>query len=156
MSLLYLAQADEHQRFEWLGGLVMSVLLDGKATSGQLAMLRSRPAIGHAAPVHLHENEDEIFLMLAGQAIFWFGGERHELGEGGVIFLPRNVPHAYRVLSAGADMLVICTPGGFEDLVRATGHDLAKLKPDSWSALELITALAAGYGQRILGPAPAG
>ena len=147
-----MAQGAEHQSLEWLNGVVTSILLDGKITNGQLAMLRSRPPAGHGAPVHLHENEDEMFLMLAGEAVFWFGDERHELGKGGVIFLPRNVPHAFRVLSENADMLAICTPSGFEGFVRATGHDLALPKAEGWRALDMVSAVAADYGQRILGP----
>jgi quercetin dioxygenase-like cupin family protein len=51
-----------------------------------------------------------MFLMLAGEAVFWLDDERHELGEGGVIFLPRNVPHAFRVLSENADMRILGPP----------------------------------------------
>ena len=51
-------------------------------------MPRSRAAAGHAASVHLHENQDQIFLLLARQAELWFGGERHELGQNGASSCP--------------------------------------------------------------------
>lgn len=153
MSLPYLAQAGEHQRLEWLDGGVMSVLLDGKATGGQLTMVRSRLAPGAASPVHVHRNEDELFLLLDGHGIFWYGEERYELGAGGVIFLPRNVPHAYRFTSDTVDLLTICTPSGIEDFFRLAGHDLSVPKPDGWALTPpVLAAAAARTGQEILGP----
>ena len=96
MSLTYLAQASDQQRLEWIGGSVMSVLLDADATGGQLTMVRTQLKRGDASPVHLHTNEDEMFLLLQGSGVFWVGDDRHEVDEGGVVFLPRNLPHAYR------------------------------------------------------------
>ncbi|MGD0085204.1 MAG: cupin domain-containing protein [Acidimicrobiales bacterium] len=57
-----------------------------------------------------HQCACKMFLMLAGEAVFWLDDERHELGEGGVIFLPHNVPHAFRVLSENADMRILGPP----------------------------------------------
>jgi hypothetical protein len=36
------------------------------------------------------------------------------------VFAPRDVPHRYKVGEAGSRMLLILTPAGFEQLVRAT------------------------------------
>jgi quercetin dioxygenase-like cupin family protein len=150
MSQLFVGQNMDHQQLEWLDNVVVSLLLDSEATNGQLMMMRSLRTVGQGAPVHVHENEDEIFLMLAGEAAFWCGDQRHDLGEGGVIFLPRNVPHTFRVLSQSADVLTICTPSGFEDFVRASGHDPAK--PGVSTVSDRMAAVAADYGQKILGP----
>lgn len=149
----YVAQASDHQRLEWIGGDAISVLLDAETTGGQLALFRNRARAGSAVPVHVHGREDEIILVLAGSVAVWVGDERHEVGEGGVAFLPRGVPHAYRVTSETADLLGICTPAGFEGFFRAVGHDLSQPKPDSWA----ITPAAMGeavarYGGRVLGP----
>jgi mannose-6-phosphate isomerase-like protein (cupin superfamily) len=73
MSLAYLAA--DHQKIEWLGGSTMELLLDSDATEGQLFMARTRLVAGDASPVHMHTNEDEIFLLLDGSATFWFGEE---------------------------------------------------------------------------------
>ena len=36
MSMAYLAQPDQQQQLEWLDGGTLAILLDGKATNGQL------------------------------------------------------------------------------------------------------------------------
>lgn len=35
-----------------------------------------------------------------------------------IVYLPRNVPHAYRITSDRADLLMITTPGGIEGMFR--------------------------------------
>jgi hypothetical protein len=47
MSLAYLAQDADHQRIEWLHGGIMSVLLDGDKTNGQLGRSVPRVAQPH-------------------------------------------------------------------------------------------------------------
>jgi hypothetical protein len=103
--------------------------------------------------VHVHAREDEIVVLLRGSGIFWAGDQRWELSEGGVAFLPRNVPHAYRFTSPTVDMLAVATPAGFEDFVRAAGWDLSRPRPDGWDITPAsMAAAAAATGQTTLGP----
>lgn len=153
MSVPYLAQAADHQQLEWLDGGIMRVLLDGTATDGELAMVRTAAAGGSASPVHVHTNEDEIFVLLSGSGIFWAGEHRYELSGGGVAYLPRNVPHAYRFTSDEMDVLLISAPAGVEEFFRAAGRDLSRPKPDGWEITpDRMAAAAAATGQTILGP----
>ncbi|MGH3169140.1 MAG: cupin domain-containing protein [Trebonia sp.] len=153
MSVPYLAQAADHEQLEWLGGGVMRIMLDGKKTDGQLTMLRSSAPGGSASPVHVHASEDEIVVLLQGSGIFWAGDQRFDLSDGGVAFLPRNVPHAYRFTSETVDMLAVCTPAGTEDFFRAAGWDLSRPKPGGWEITPAsMGAAAAATGQTILGP----
>jgi quercetin dioxygenase-like cupin family protein len=153
MSIPYLAEAAEHEQLEWLGGGVMRIMLDGAKTDGQLTMLRSAAQGGSASPVHVHASEDEIVVLLRGSGIFWVGDQRLELSEGGVAFLPRNVPHAYRFTSPTIDMLAVCTPAGTEDFFRAAGWDRSRPRPDGWAITPAsMGAAAAATGQTILGP----
>jgi quercetin dioxygenase-like cupin family protein len=153
MSLIYIAQASDHQQLEWIGGSLMTVLLDADATGGQLTVIRTQLRRGDASPLHMHSNEDEMFVLLKGSGIFWAGDERHEVEEGGVVFLPRNLPHAYRITSDTVDLLTLCTPGGIEKFFRAAGHDPRNPKPDNWALTPATMAQAAALvGQTILGP----
>lgn len=151
----YIAGNDRHQRLEWLGNSFVEVLLDSAVTNGQLMVLRSELRRGDASPLHVHGREDETFLMLAGAAVVHVGDERKEVEEGGVAFLPRDIPHAYRITSGTATMLTLTTPGGLEGFFRAAGHDIAAPKPEGWeiSPATLAKALAA-HGGQILGPPP--
>jgi quercetin dioxygenase-like cupin family protein len=154
MSVPYLAQADEQQQLQWLGGGVMRIMLDSEQTGGQLTLMRSAAQGGSAAPVHVHGVEDEIVVLLQGSGIFWVGDERWELSEGGVAFMPRKVPHTYLFTSPSVDMLAIITPPGTqEDFMRAAGWDLSRSKPDGWELTPAALAkAAAATGQTILGP----
>jgi quercetin dioxygenase-like cupin family protein len=152
MSLAYMAGT--HERLEWMGNSTIELLLDADATEGQVFMSRTSLLAGDASPVHLHTKEDEIFLVLEGSAIFWFGEERYDLETGGVVYLPRNVPHAYR-MTADTELLTICTPAGVEKFFRAAGHDLSTPKPSNWEITPATVAAATeGTGVQILGPPP--
>lgn len=152
MSVPYLAQAAEHQQLEWLGGGIMRIMLDGDKTDGQLTVVRSATGAS-AAPVHVHAGEDEVIVLLKGSGIVWAGDQRWELSEGGVAFLPRDIPHAYRFTSPAVDMLAICTPSGMEDFFRTAGWDLSRPKPDGWEITPAsLAAAAAATGQTVLGP----
>ncbi|MDX6202068.1 MAG: hypothetical protein QOE24_173 [Frankiales bacterium] len=153
MAGVYLAQNAEHQQIEWLGGGIMQVVLDSDITAGQLTVLRTVLPKGSSTPVHVHGPEDEMFLLLQGAMTCWVGEDRYELREGGVAFLPRDLPHAYRVDSSEAHLLTLITPGGLEGFFRAAGHDLATEKPDGWAIThEAINTAMTAHGGRIVGP----
>jgi quercetin dioxygenase-like cupin family protein len=155
MSLAYIAQAGEHQQLEWIDGQILEVLLDGSATEGQVVVVRSHLAAGSASPMHLHRNEDEMFVILEGEGVFWVGDEVHEVGAGGAMFLPRDMPHAYHFTSPTVDMLTICTPAGMEGFFRGAGRDLSTPRPEGWSVtMEALVEAARSGGQEILGPPP--
>lgn len=150
---LYIAQQSDQQQLEWIGGSIMRILFDAGSTAGQLAMMRTRLRRGDASPLHVHHNEDEMFVLLEGSGVFWAGDQRHEVGEGGVVFLPRDIPHAYRFTSETADVLTICTPAGIEAFFRAAGHDLSRPKPEGWVLTPPMLAEAmVHHGGRIIGP----
>lgn len=53
-------------------------------------------------------------MLIKGTALVWFDEDEMELSEGGIVFLPKNVPHAYRITSKTADLLMINTLAGIE------------------------------------------
>lgn len=153
MSMTYLAQREDQQKLEWIDGGTFSVLLDKEATGGQLTVGRFEVARGEAPPFHVHTREDEIFMLLKGSALVWSGEEESELREGGIVFLPRGIPHSYRITSERADLLMIATPGGIEGMFRHAGRDLATPRPDGFEISKSLLAEAAElYGGVVLGP----
>ncbi len=118
----------------------MRVLLDATATGGQLTLLRTQLRHGDASPLHVQSQEDEMFILLRGEAVCWVGEARSELGEGGVAFLPRALPYAYRITSATANMFTLCTPAGIEGFFRS----------GSCSGALVGVGTEAGHGRTVL------
>jgi quercetin dioxygenase-like cupin family protein len=153
MSMAYLAQPEQQQQLEWLDGGTLAILLDGKATDGQLMIGRFDVSEGEAPPYHKHTREDEVFMLIKGTALLWLDDQETELSEGGIVFLPKNIPHSYRITSKKADLLMINTPAGIEGMFRYAGRDKATPRPDGFEILPARMAEGADkYGQVILGP----
>ncbi len=130
----YLAQAGDHQQLQWMGTGHLRVLLDAARTGGQLTMIEEHLGQGDITPWHVHEAEDEMFLVLRGTIWVWFGDQDspRDLDDGGIAFLPRGIPHAFKVTSDQAWVLMVCTPGGIEGMFREAGWDLRNPLPDGW------------------------
>jgi quercetin dioxygenase-like cupin family protein len=72
MSMAYLAQPEQQQQLEWPDGGTLAILLDGKATNGQLMVGRFDVNEGEAPPYHKHTREDEIFMLIKDTALVRF------------------------------------------------------------------------------------
>jgi len=93
MSMAYLAQPDQQQQLEWLEGGTLAILLDGKATNGQLMIGRFDVSEGEAPPYHKHTREDEVFMLIKGTALLWCDDEEMEL-SGAVAAAVTGARHA--------------------------------------------------------------
>ena len=151
MSTAYLARPEQQQQLEWLGGSTLSILLDGAATDGQLMVGRFDVSRGEAPPYHVHSHEDEVFMLITGTALVWADDQESELTEGGIVFLPKDVPRSYRITSAKADLLVINTPAGIEGMFREVGRDRSTPRPPGFEVTPQPD-VAARYGSVVLGP----
>jgi quercetin dioxygenase-like cupin family protein len=91
----------------------------GQTTNGAFGLIEHlavRP--GFASPYHTHHSEDESFYILEGEMAVCCGGKWMMAGAGAFVFLPRDVPHGFRIQGdAPARLLLLCSPGGFERLV---------------------------------------
>ncbi len=54
---------------------------------------------GFSPPRHVHTREDEVFLVLDGDVCFDVDGERRAAGPGTTVYMPRGVPHSFRIQS---------------------------------------------------------
>jgi len=112
----------------WLGALAV-IKATAADTGGHLTVVDVTDPPGVEAPLHVHHREDEAFWVLEGDVTFEVGGKTIEASAGDFVFGPRDIPHRYKVGDAGSRMLFILTPGGFEDLVRATSDPARATMP---------------------------
>ncbi len=57
---------------------------------------------GFGPPLHQHDDEDELLIVLDGEIAFRSGDNEFTAGAGGMAYLPRRVPHTFQVLSETA------------------------------------------------------
>lgn len=150
------ALAAEEGEAIWFAGALMVFKAAGDQTEGRFALLDQRVPGDYAVPRHVHHDEDEAWYMLDGEATFYCGDERFTAGTGTWVFLPKGVPHAFRIGPAGARLLTFVAPAGFAEFVRAAGEPAPTLTvpPPAPLDVERLAALATQYGIEILGPPP--
>lgn len=84
-------------------------------TNGALGLWSSVIEPGTGPAWHSHSREIEVFHVLSGQFRFWCGDAVYDVGPGGTVVLPPNVPHQwFNVGDTPGEMFTVVTPGGFE------------------------------------------
>jgi mannose-6-phosphate isomerase-like protein (cupin superfamily) len=131
-------EGSEKSRGERLtfGELTIDIHADADDTGGAMAVIEEVPPLADT-PLHVHANEDELFYALEGEHLIQLGDEERLIGPGESAFGPRGVPHAQRrVVPGEGRMLVVFTPGGFEDFFRdlAEAERKGELGPDAYAA----------------------
>lgn len=139
-------QADVRNEVVWWKGVdgeLQAVRIDSRLTQGAYAVVEAAHQPNCAAPTHLHRHEEEHILVLAGRYHIAIGDDIIDAQPGTQAIVPRNTPHSWRnVASSNSRLLVVLTPGGFEQIVYHVER----------TPLPQIPELAAEYGCEILGP----
>jgi quercetin dioxygenase-like cupin family protein len=120
----------------WFLGTLVRIKLDGEQTDGRFALIEVLAPRGASPPLHSHL-QDETFYLLDGEITVWVlehgdlaaadagdppsGVTRRAQrgGQGAAVFAPGGAPHSFRVESDSARMLVLSTPAGIEQYIRA-------------------------------------
>lgn len=154
-SKAYVMKADEGQAF-WFAGALMILKAAGDQTDGHFAFLDQHVPGDYAAPRHVHHTEDEAWYVLEGDVTFYCGNDTFTAGPGAWVFLPRDVPHAFKVGAKGGRLLTMSAPANFADFVRAAGKPAPQLvvPPPESPDIEHLASIAAKYGIEIVGPPP--
>ena len=98
----------------WFLDTWMRVLCDHDSTDGAMSMIEWRGGAGFSPPLHVHHGEDTAMLVLEGSLTVRVGDEETVAGPGDLAWLPRDVPHTFRVETETARYLEVITPAGFE------------------------------------------
>lgn len=146
-----LSELDEKE-MRWFLGERTWLRATATQTGGSIGFVEQVLNAGSGSPYHVHHNEDEYFYVLEGAIRFFTGGQSSVLGPGGFAFLPRDIPHGFRVEgNVQSRVLVLTTPGGFEGFVAEMSTPEPPTGPPD---MEALAQTAAEYGIEILGPLP--
>ncbi|WP_054312067.1 cupin domain-containing protein [Mesorhizobium sp. 1M-11] len=133
---------------EWLG-VRYRVILPVSETAGAVSIVDSLSPAGSGPPRHVHEREDETFILMSGACEFWLEGQSFTKKAGETAFMSRGREHTFRVLGdEPCRHFVILSPGGFE----AFFADMAKGRFRIPQDMDQIAASAARRGLRFTGP----
>jgi hypothetical protein len=121
----------------WFLGTLAKIKLAGSQTGGRFGVFEALFPHGASPPLHSHP-QDESFYILDGEVTVWLVEELDDedppgwlerygkrCGPRAMAFAPSGMPHTFRVESATARMLVLSTPAGIEDYVRALSEPAA-------------------------------
>ncbi|MFO1449252.1 MAG: cupin domain-containing protein [Opitutaceae bacterium] len=100
-------------RSRWFEGQLVTPLLTA-AESRQFAVVDFKVSPGVEPPRHSHQNEDELYYILDGEAEFFVGDDVYSTFAGTLVFVPRGTAHHLKVESNSLRALLIITPPGFE------------------------------------------
>ena len=150
--------AQQEGRALWhLGALLVFKAL-GAETNGQFWALEGLADRQMAVPLHAHSRDDEIWYVLEGEVRFVIGDETRVGGPGSFVYIPRNVPHTFQVVSETARWFGIGTPAGLDEWFFATGVPAQSLTlppaPDGPPDIDAIVSSLRAYGTETLGPPP--
>ena len=98
-------------------GAKFLVKASAETTGGAFSIIEERDPLD--TPRHVHEREDELFVVLEGEHVFTVGDEEFQVGPSAVVFAPRGVPHHHRrVIPRRGRFLTMLSPAGFEGFFR--------------------------------------
>lgn len=154
MSIDVEPAATPADRSHWFLGTRIELRAAAADTSGQLAVFEQLAPRGFSPPRHVHHREDSALLVLEGQITVLVGDDRHVLGDGGFVWLPRDVVHTFRVDSETVRQLELVTPAGFEEFHVAAGDPASGpgLPVPAPPDIDRLLTVIESYGAEIVGP----
>lgn len=154
----FILHRDEGRHHHFLNHLA-TTKVEGGAT-GSMGAVEFRAPRDFGPPVHQHDDEDELIIVLEGEIAFQTGDREIVASAGACAFLPHGVPHCFQVLSDEARFLAVtasATSGPrFDAFVAdvgtpATGPTMPEPGPVD---PERLAQISAAHGIDVVGPPP--
>ncbi|WP_433015500.1 cupin domain-containing protein [Kribbella sp. CA-294648] len=97
------------------GGGVHRWLATAEETGGSYLLFEDVMERGKVTPLHRHPEVEESMIVLEGELLMHLDGAERQVGAGGMVMVPRGLPHAFLVTSETARILCLITPGIGQD-----------------------------------------
>ena len=131
-------------------GRSFSLKLRCAETDGSIMLFEETVPVGTRSTFHLHHDSDEVAYVLCGEVTFMVGRAVTVGGPGHCAFMPRSVPHAWKVTGTETGrVLFLYTPAAAGGYV----EELVQRPPGSMSDAER-KELRERYRWEIVGPNP--
>lgn len=146
-------------RGTWAMNSLFEHLLESPPGTDRLGVALVTQPPGVATPLHRHTREAEAFYLLDGRMDYRAGDDDYELYAGCFLYLPPDLPHAFRIRGdQPARFLAMITPGGLLHLYDGVGIPATELRlpgPDGQSLEVEIPKwvdVSSRYGLEVVGP----
>ena len=143
----------------WAMGSLFEHLVGAADTGGALGVALVTQPPGTATPLHRHTHESEAFFLLEGTMTYRAGEQLFHLAPGSFIYLPRALPHAFRVTGTEPVRFVgLTVPGGLMDLYDEVGLPAREHRlpgPDGRSMEDEVARwneVGPRFGLQVVGP----
>jgi quercetin dioxygenase-like cupin family protein len=142
----------------WYKGLLISQLAGNSDTDGAFDLVESKMKKGTEPPPHIHDREDELFYILAGEIKVFADGQVFTVVAGESVFLPKKIPHAYLIQSEECHVLALMTPGGFLNAINKMNAPARTMEipsdMETYATVDLTSTMAVfiKYGVRMMSP----
>ena len=134
------------------GGSIFSLRVTGDETHGLVSVIEGS-ALEGGPPLHVLDAEDQVVVVLEGELTYALGPQHGVLGAGGLLWIPRAVPHAVANYSGGpCRFLMISMPAGIEAFFRAQRDYLRSLSSGTVPDPAALGALPEARTRRVVGP----
>jgi mannose-6-phosphate isomerase-like protein (cupin superfamily) len=129
-------------------------MIESAQTDGRFALIEHTiPPRKLAAPMHVHEREDEYSFVLSGRMGAQVGDEVVEAGSGELVFKPRGIWHAFWSASdEETHLLELISPGDFSGYFAEIAPLLTAEQPDFAKLAEVQARYALTMDMDSIGP----
>jgi quercetin dioxygenase-like cupin family protein len=135
----FVLHADEG---EWIDAFGNKGLfkLTGANTGGSLTLMLSTVPAGGGTPPHIHNVDDEMFIIVEGRYRFVMNGVSKEVGPGAIVYLPRDCVHSFQNIGdTPSKHWALLTPSGFETFYARCAELFAQPGPPNFARIAAIT-----------------
>lgn len=153
VPIIRAAGEGDHRAF--LGGGTHTWKLLADDTGGAFFLFEDEMEKGKCTPLHRHPEANETVYVIEGEILINVDGTETRVRTGGVVFTPKQTPHAFIVISDVARVLTFQTPGTGQGFYR----DASEPATDDTAGMVDIARLQASAranprGIEMLGPPP--
>lgn len=124
--------------------------VSAKDTGGDLCIYDTFRDVKGGPALHVHHFQGEWFYVIQGEFLFRVGDDTFTLHPGDSAFGPRQVPHAFAMVSEGqGHMLIAWQPAGsMEDFF----YQMSKMGKEIPASQEVFRKLWESHGMELVGP----
>ncbi len=98
----------------WSRGSIVTVKTSAEETDGSLSLAEQTCPPGYEAPLHVHNDHDELLMPIDGEFDVYYADEHALVGPGEPVYLPKGVVHGFRNAEDRVSRLHILFEPGLE------------------------------------------